>query len=341
MKFIRAARPGGPEVLEYTTTETPVPAANQVLIKVQAIGVNYADITLRQGTYPDMTPPFPLVPGMEASGVIESLGDSLTGLKKGQRVIALGEGAYAEYMLAPADSVFAVPDSVDLDLAAALPINYITAYHLLHTVGKLQPKQFVLATAAAGGVGTAIAHLSRLSGTQAIGIVSSEAKAAFAREQGYAHVLIQGPAQESEREREALISRVRQLTPNQGVNLMLDSVGGPLFLKNLEMLVPLGELVVYGIAAGIPRLNWSEPEFFNAFVKGQAIRPFSLASVQLGNPKAFTDSISTLFTWLREKNSCPSCLKFWLLKKRARHMSYSLSAKYWEKSYSNPESDER
>ena len=152
MKAIQIQQTGSYDVLEYNEIETPSPGANDVLVRVESISVNFADIMLRKGTYP-MMPPFPAIPGLECSGIVESVGSEITQIKPGQPVIVFGPNCYAEYVAADAANVIPIPGDISFDDAAALTVNYLTAFHMLHTMGNIKKGQTVLIYAAAGGVG--------------------------------------------------------------------------------------------------------------------------------------------------------------------------------------------
>ena len=196
MKAIQIAKTGSADALQYIDIERPVAGPDQVLVKVEAIGVNYADVLVRQGGIP--TTSFPVIPGEEYSGTIEAVGCNVIDFTSGQRVaVLLGHGpdsghvsgGYAGYAVAEARSVITIPDAIDFDTAAAVLANYLTAYFLLHHAAQVRSGQRILLYAAAGGGGTAMIQLAKLAGINVIGLTSSDERAAYAKSQGAMYVI--------------------------------------------------------------------------------------------------------------------------------------------------------
>ena len=183
MKAIVFAQTGGPEVLALSDVPKPDVRPGMVLIKVHAIGVNFADTRFRQGTYV-AKPKLPDTPGMEAAGVIEALGEGVTDFQPGTRVAAFTVKSYAEYCQAPAPMVIPLPDFVSFVDGAAFPIQVLTAYHMLHTADSTGPGRTVLVHSAAGGVGLAAVQLAKVAGARVFGTVSSDAKAQLVKDHG-------------------------------------------------------------------------------------------------------------------------------------------------------------
>jgi NADPH2:quinone reductase len=234
---------GGPEVLQVADVPTPTPGPGQVLLRVRAAGVNYADTMQRAGTYGGQYR-FPYVAGFEACGDVVEVGPDVQGLAAGQRVMGRPSGAYAEYALAAASELVPVPDGVSDEEAAAFPIVFQTAYHCLLTCGRLAPGESVLVHAAGGGVGTAAVQLARILGGRVLATAGSDDKLRRVRDLG-ADVTInyrQQPFSEV----------VRRETGGRGADIILESVGGQVFRDSLECLAPLGRLVVFGLASGEP-----------------------------------------------------------------------------------------
>lgn len=240
MKAVRIEQFGGVEVLQWTDTEAPTPRPGQVLIKVDAAGVNYADIMRRQGNYPG--PDLPATLGLEAAGTIAQLGEGVTGLAVGQRVMGMGPQGQAEYVAINANYVFPYPESVDPVQAGGMPIVFLTAYHLLKTRGQLQAGDTVLIQAGASGVGTVAIQLAKAWGARVITTASTTEKLDLARSLG-ADETINYAAQDFEEE-------VRQLTDGNGVELLLECVGGPTLEKSLRCVASYGKLISYGNASG-------------------------------------------------------------------------------------------
>jgi NADPH2:quinone reductase len=223
--------------------DTPKPGAGEVLIRVMAAGVNYADLAQRKGAYLTTTR-LPLTLGMEVAGVVEALGAGVAGLPVGTRVAALVGGGYAEYAVATAGGVIPIPSGLDFAHAAAFPLQGLTAYQLLKESARLQTGESVLVHAAAGGVGTLAVQLAKLMGADTvIGTASTEEKLDLARELG-ADVGINYTEDD-------WVDRVRAATGGNGVQIVLEMVGGRIAQQSLQCLTPFdGRMVVFGSASG-------------------------------------------------------------------------------------------
>ncbi|WP_164011836.1 quinone oxidoreductase family protein [Pyxidicoccus trucidator] len=243
MKAIRYHQVGGPEVLRLEEVPEPVAGPGEVRIRVRAAGVNFADTERRRGLY-DSKVPLPRILGSEAAGVVESVGAGVDASWVGRRVVALAKQSYAELVTAPEQELLALPERVSFEEAAGLLVQGLTAWHLVHTVGRVTERQSVLIHAAAGGVGLLAIQLAKAAGARVLGTVSTEAKARLARELGADEVLLYGEGDVAE--------QVRALTGGQGVELVLDSVGASTWKSSLEALAPFGHLVSYGSASGAP-----------------------------------------------------------------------------------------
>ena len=242
MKAVRINEFGGLEVLQWEDVPEPTPRAGQVLIKVDSAGVNYADIMRRQGNYPG--PDLPATLGLEAAGTITDLGEGVSGLSVGQRVMAMGPQGNAEFVAVNANYVFPYPETVDPVQAGGMPIVFLTAYHLLKTRGQIQPGETVLIQAGASGVGTVAIQLAKAWGARVITTASSPEKLDLARSLG-ADETINYVAQDFEEE-------VRQLTNGNGVELVLECVGGPVLEKSVRCVASYGKLISFGNASGTP-----------------------------------------------------------------------------------------
>ncbi|RLD20042.1 MAG: hypothetical protein DRI71_10945 [Bacteroidetes bacterium] len=289
MNAVRIHETGGPEVLKYEELQDPKIENHEVLVKIESISVNFSDTLIRRGLYPYM-PEFPAILGNEAAGKIVSVGGDVKGLSEGQKVIAFGYPSYATIVSVPGSRVIPIPESIDLDEAAALPIIYQTAYHMLHTVKRIKAGESVLVYAAAGGVGTAVIQLGKLAGIKMIGLTSTDEKAKEITAQGIDHVI--------NYKTENVIERVLELTDGKGVDLILDCVGGPNFADNFKMMNTMGHLIWFGIAAGNPSTNLlaalgKEP------AKSYAVSMFHLYAI-INNPKLMAESFKTLIGYLAE-----------------------------------------
>ncbi|HEV7803049.1 MAG TPA: zinc-dependent alcohol dehydrogenase family protein [Burkholderiales bacterium] len=246
MKVIQLSVPGGPEVLRLVECALPEPAANEVRVRAQAIGISSADILVRNGTYKWM-PPLPAVPGNELVGVIDAKGAEVSGLQLGQKVLVSSRelpqrgGCYAQAICVPAAALYLLPDSIAPHDAVSLP-NYQLAGALLYDSGVRKPETIVV-YGASGGVGSALIQLARSDGIRAIGIVSSEKKRAFARAAGAEDVLIRGE--------DNVRDEVMALTGARGVDVVYAMAGKDL-MNNLDLLAPLGTLVSFSTLGGKP-----------------------------------------------------------------------------------------
>src|SRR5213593_5208754 len=240
MKAIRVQSPGGPEALRYEDVPQPSPAAGQVLVKVEAVGVNYIDVYQRTGLYKVATP-FTL--GQEAAGVVTAVGPGVTDPKVGDRVAYTSIlGAYAEYAVVPADRVVVLPDGVTARQAAAALLQGMTAHYLACTTYPLKAGDTCLVHAAAGGVGLLLCQIASRRGARVIGTVSTREKAALAREAGARDVILY-----TEQDFEA---EVKRLTNGAGLQVVYDSVGKTTFEKGLNCLQPRGMMVMFGQSSG-------------------------------------------------------------------------------------------
>lgn len=248
MKAIVMERPGPPEVLRYVDVPMPEPAPGQVLVRAHAIGVGMPEVLVRRGQYGWM-PPLPAIPGIEMSGVVERLGAGVTTLKVGQpvfvsaRELPVRGGCYAEYIAAEAEALYPLPEGIDLDAAAALS-NYQVAWHLLHSAPHGMRYESFMATAAAGGVGSALVQLGKLYGKQVIGLVDTDERVAF--------VLGLGADGAVNSLTENVTARVHALTAGRGVDMVFDAIGGTTFADHFERLAPFGLAVSFGFLAGPP-----------------------------------------------------------------------------------------
>ncbi len=240
MRAVFITRRGGPEVLEVREVPDPGPGPGEVRIDVRAAGLNFADVMARMGLYPD-APRLPAVVGYEVAGVVDAVGTGVTAPASGDRVLALVRfGGQAEKVVLPAGHAMPMPEGMTFEQGAALPVNYLTAFHALFRVGHLSRGQSVLVHMAAGGVGIAALQLCRsVPGITVLGTASA-AKHAVIRDEGCHH-----PIDYRTRDYE---KEVRQLTGGRGVDLVLDALGGADWRKGYRLLRPGGMLVTYGFA---------------------------------------------------------------------------------------------
>ena len=241
MKAIVVSATGGPEVLRLEDVPTPEPGSREVLLKVEAAGINFIDVYQRTGLYQRA---LPSIPGQEAAGTVAAIGPGVTGFAVGDRVACYhgSLAAYAEYALAPADRVVRLPDGVTTRQGAAVLLQGMTAHYLATTTYPLKAGDRCVVHAAAGGTGLLLCQIARRLGARVIGTVSSAAKEALARAAG-AHEVIRYDERDFEAE-------VRRLTDGAGVQVIYDSVGRATFEAGLRCLARRGMMVLYGQSSG-------------------------------------------------------------------------------------------
>jgi len=227
-------------VLQYEEVPTPTPGPGQVLVKLAAAGLNYIDVYQRTGHYPNK---LPYTMGLEGSGTVVAVGPQVTSFKTGEPVAYTGvPGAYAEYALIPAESLVRMPVGLDVTVGAAAMLQGMTAHYLAYTTYPLKPGDSCLIHAAAGGVGLLLVQMAKQCGARVFGTVSTEEKAALAREAGADEAILYT--------RQDFETEIKRLTNGHGVNVVYDSVGKTTFEKSLNCLKPLGYLVLYGQSSG-------------------------------------------------------------------------------------------
>jgi NADPH2:quinone reductase len=239
MRAIQVGELSGPSALRLVDLADPEPAPDQVLIETHAAGVTFPDVLLTRGQY-QITPDLPFVPGSEVAGVVRQAPPE-SGLRPGDRVAAFpGLGGFAELVVASPQATFRLPDAVPFTQAAALPMNYLTMHFALVRRGRLAPGETVLVHGAAGGIGTAAVQLASALGAHVIGVVSSEAKAAVARQAGADAVVMA----------DDFLRGVRDRTGGRGVDVVVDPVGGERITDSLRSLAPEGRHLVIGFTEG-------------------------------------------------------------------------------------------
>ena len=260
-------RRGGPEVLQVRDAPDPTPGPGDVRIAVRAAGVNFADVMARLGLYPD-APPLPAVVGYEVAGVVDAVGPGVTGLRPGDRVLALTRfGGYASAVVVSAAQTLATPASLTDVEAAAVPVNYLTAFIALYRLANVGADETVLIYGAGGGVGIAATQLAKLRKARVIGTASTS-KIDAIRALGVDHAV--------DHRRNDVAAEVRRLTSGRGADVILDPIGGRQFAVSYGLLAPLGRLVIYGVsslASGERRSLWRAARTLLAM---PAFRPLSL-----------------------------------------------------------------
>ncbi|KEK25052.1 quinone oxidoreductase family protein [Bacillus gaemokensis] len=287
MKAIVVTAFGGPETMKYTEVDMPTFNEKQVLIRVIATSVNFADIKSRYGKKGNSPPPF--TPGIDAAGIVEKVGADVKSIQVGQRVIAFPlNGSYAEYVIANENLTFVLPDEVDFTTAAACPIVSFTSYNLLANVARLQQGESVLIHAAAGGIGTTAIQLAKTLGAgKIIGTVGSESKRKIALDAGADHVICY--------QNEDFVERVNELTDGEGANVILDSISGTVSEKSLKCLAYYGRLVHFGNASG--EIGTFQTKDLHASCR--SILGFSFGTTRKKHPELLHNTAEQVFRYLR------------------------------------------
>jgi NADPH2:quinone reductase len=241
MKAIRIHETGGPEVLKYEDCPSPTPGAGQALVDVQAIGVNYTDVNTRSGANPP--PSLPMTPGREAAGVVSAVGEGVTDVKAGDLVVYCGvTGSYAQQVAVPANVLVKIPEGMDARTGAAVLLQGMTAHYLAFSTYPLKQGDSALVHAGAGGTGLLLIQMAKRAGAYVFATVSTEEKAALAREAGADRAIIYT--------REDFEDEVKKATDGRGCQAVYDSVGKTTFDKSLNCVARLGCLALYGQASG-------------------------------------------------------------------------------------------
>ena len=237
---IRIHETGGPEKMRWEEVGVETPGPGQVLVRNTAIGLNFIDTYHRSGLYPVA---LPATLGMEGAGIVAAVGPKVSGFKAGERVAyAQPIGAYAEWVLRPADRLVKIPAGIDDKVAAAMMLKGMTAQYLLRRTYKVRAGEMILVHAAAGGVGQILCQWAKHLGAVVIGTVGNEEKAKLAKKAGCRHVIVTA--------REKFPERVKEITKGAGVPVVYDGIGKDTFMGSLDCLAPLGLMVSYGNASG-------------------------------------------------------------------------------------------
>lgn len=273
MKAIRVQRTGGPDVLQLEDLPTPRPGAGEATVRVEAAGVNFMDVYMRTGAYGGE---LPMTLGAEGAGVVEAVGEGVSEVHVGERVSwASVPGSYATHVVARADKVVPVPGGVSTQVAAAAMLQGMTAHYLAHATFPLKRGDACLVHAAAGGVGLLLVQMAKRAGARVFGTVSTEAKAALAREAGLDEPVFYT--------REAFDEVVRARTGGRGLDVVYDSVGASTFEKSLLCLRPRGMMVLFGQSSG--RVPPVDLQILNArgslFVTRPTLRDYTATRAEL------------------------------------------------------------
>lgn len=243
MKAIVVSQPGGPEVLQFTDVDKPVPQRGEVRVRVRATAVNRADLSQREGKYPAPAGVPANILGLEYAGEVDALGDDVVDLKVGDKVFGLvGGGSYAEYVTVHARATSRMPEHLSFEEAAAYPEAFVTAYDAMVSQCRLSAGETVLISAAASGVGTAAIQIAHAIGARPIGTTRSDAKTSKLRELGLKDAIVCADGKFSE--------HVMKATDNGGVNVILELVGGDYVAEDLQCISLRGRLILVGLIGG-------------------------------------------------------------------------------------------
>jgi NADPH:quinone reductase-like Zn-dependent oxidoreductase len=303
---------GGPDAMQVVEEECPEPKDGEVRVRVLAAGVSLPDLLMREGVHPE-TPPLPFTPGWDLVGVVDRLGDGVSGIEAGQIVAALPiSGAYAEFVCLPQRELVPVPSGFDAAEAVSLVLNYITAYQMLHRSAKVRPGQRVLIHDAAGGVGSALLHLGRLAGLEMYGTCSSRGASAVSDLGGISIGYRQLD----------FVKEIHRLT-SQGVDVVFDGIGGTHIWRSRKALRPGGTVVAYGLTSSLRggRLASGRPgrrhrlhgiPIFGLYIAGgwllpgwKWVLPYSIQWLKRLRPAWFRQDLIALFDRLQQQKIKP------------------------------------
>lgn len=294
MKAIVIQEFGGPEVLQLKEVDEPQIKDHEVLIRVAATSVNFADIMTRQGAYHGARQP-PLIPGLDAAGVVEQVGPRVYSVKPQDRVIAFpAAGSYAEYAVADESLTFKIPDSLDFESAAASPVVTFTSYNLLQAAGGLKPGESLLIHGVAGGIGTTAAQMARIMGAhQIIGTVGSYDKLEPARKAGADLVI--------NYRKQSFSQVVNDATNGAGVDVILDPVGGDTFEESLGCLALFGRIVNFNNSGG----RGGNVDTRQIHATCRSVLGFSLGTTLLHRPETIRKTAAHVLPMLEERTLRP------------------------------------
>lgn len=295
MRQVFITRVGGPEVLQVREAPNPAPKLGEVAIAVKAAGINFADIMARKGLYPD-APKLPCVVGYEYAGVIDALGEGVKDFTLGQRVLALTRfNGYTDYGCVPAQQVFPMPDTLSFELAASMPVNFLTAYQMLVVMGSLHREETVLIHNVGGGVGLAALDIAKHIGATTIGTASA-GKHVFLRARGLDHAI--------DYRTQDWPKVVLELTKGRGAELIIDPIGGASWKKNFKALRHTGRLGMFGVSTASTAGSSSKLGLLKMLAQMPWFNPIELMN---GNKGVFGANLGHLWHegekpigWMRE-----------------------------------------
>ena len=290
MRAVLSKAPGGPETLAVEEVTAPVPGKGEALVAVKAVGVNFPDTLIIEDRY-QFRPERPFSPGGELAGVVEALGEGVRGVQAGDRVIAVpGWGGMRETLAVPAATLMKIPNGMDFATAAALTMTYGTSYYALKDRARLKSGETLLVLGAAGGVGVAAVELGKALGARVVAAVSSEDKAAFAREAGADDAVIypRGPLDRDQQK--ALSGEFKRVLGGDGADVVYDAVGGAYCEPALRAMNWDGRYLVVGFPAGIP-----SPPLNLTLLKSVSIVGVFWGAAVMRDPAAHAANMADLF----------------------------------------------
>jgi len=312
MRKIVYPRPGGVDTIQIVEEQDPVPENGQVCVRIHRAGVNFAELMMRQGLY-GSNPDFPFTPGYEAAGVVIGLGEGVDSLIVGERVLAMtGFGGYSEKVCLDARRVVPIPDSVSFDQAAAIPVTYGTAFHMLAHLGRISEGDTVLIHHAAGGVGTAVAQICDAFGASLIVGTASAPKKNFVESMGVRFV---------DREKEDFVEVCKKMTGGKGVHHAIDPVGGKHLMRSYKSLRKGGKLYYFGASAAVKgqkrsrfselRMWWGMPRFDPLRLMSSNKAVFGVHMGLLEDESIFKGHLDSLSKMLQEGKIDPVIDSVW------------------------------
>ena len=315
MKALQCVQHGLPETLQLNDIAVPEPGKNQVRIKVHAAGVNFPDVLIIQNLY-QFKPPLPFSPGGEAAGVVDAVGEGITDLKVGDRVIAMiGNGAMAEYLIANRPQVSPMADDMPFDVASGFTMTYGTSHHALKQRANLQPGETVLVLGASGGVGLTAVELAKVMGAKVIAAASTDEKLALCKQYGADEVVNYS--------NDGWRDEIKRMTGGKGVDVVYDPVGDKYAEPAFRSIAWNGRYLVVGFAGGqIPSLPLNLP-----LIKGASIVGVFWGAFTAANPKLHQENMAELLRWYSEGKLKPHISKHFTLAKGAEAIRYLMDRK--------------
>jgi NADPH2:quinone reductase len=315
MKAVVCEELGPPEKLVVRDMPTPEPGKGEVRIRVQAVGVNFPDALIVQGLY-QFKPPLPFSPGGEAAGIVDAVGEGVTAVKPGDRVIAMtGHGAMAEHLIAPAARVIPMADAMPFDVGAGFTMTYGTSHHALKQRARLQPGETVLVLGAAGGVGLTAVELAKVMGARVVAAASSDDKLALCRDYGADETINYST--------EDLREGIKRATGGKGPDVIYDPVGDKYAEPAFRSIGWNGRYLVIGFAAGeIPKLPLNLP-----LIKGASIVGVFWGAFTAQEPQVHQDNMRELLTWYGEGKLRPHVSERFSLDEGAKAIRWMMDRK--------------